>query len=172
MANLEDCKSSPTPIELNLKLRKDDGDLLSDPSLYRRLVGSLIYLTSIRPDVAYAVQVVSQFMATPCTPHLAAVHHILRYLKGTPDLGLFFSSTGSAYITAYANVDYAGCLDNRRSTSGWCVSFCDSLVSWRCKKQDKVSKSSTEAEYRSMSKVCLEVVWLLRLFGDFGVTVT
>ncbi|CAN0903190.1 Retrovirus-related Pol polyprotein from transposon RE1 [Linum grandiflorum] len=162
------CSPCSTPMEVNIKLSRNEGEAASDPVLYRRLVGSLIYLTSTRPDLAYAVQVVSQFMSAPRQPHLQAVFRILRYLQGTRNVGIFFPVSGSATLTAYADADYAGCVDTRRSTSGWCIKFGDSCITWRCKKQDRVAKSSTEAEYRSMSEVCSEVVWLTRLLSELG----
>ncbi|CAN1807703.1 Retrovirus-related Pol polyprotein from transposon TNT 1-94 [Linum perenne] len=163
-----DCKPCSTPIEQNVKYSKEEGALLDDPHHYRKLVGSLIYLTNTRPDLAYAVQIVSQFMASPRQPHLAAVYRILRYLQGTRHMGLFFPSSASHDLIAFADADYAGCMDTRRSTSGWCIQLGHSFISWRCKKQDRVSKSSTEAEYRSMSEVCSEIVWLTRLLAELG----
>ncbi|RVW59204.1 Retrovirus-related Pol polyprotein from transposon RE1 [Vitis vinifera] len=136
---LEDTSSVDTPMEVNVKYRKDEGDLLDDPTLYRRLVGSLIYLTTTRPDISYAVHQVSQFMTSPRHLHLAAVRCIIRYLR-----------------------------DTRRSTTGWCMFLGDALISWRCKKQDRVSKSSTEAEYRAMSTACSEIVWLRGLLEELG----
>ncbi|CAN0839525.1 Retrovirus-related Pol polyprotein from transposon TNT 1-94 [Linum grandiflorum] len=171
-AGFSTCTPVVTPMELNLRLSRDHGDPLPDPRQYRQLVGSLIYLTSTRPDISYAVQVVSQFMSAPRSAHLTAVHRILRYLCGTPRIGIFLPASGTSDITAYANADHAGCLDTRRSTSGWCVMLGDSCVAWRCKKQDRVSKSSTEAEYRSMSDVCSEIVWLARLVQELGGTPT
>ncbi|CAL1413972.1 unnamed protein product [Linum trigynum] len=167
--NMGDCVPVHTPIELNLKLRKESGDKVKDSSQYRSIVGSLIYLSATRPDISYAVQLVSQFMADPRTDHLAAVYRILRYLRGTMELGLLFPSSGTATLRAYSDSDYAGCVDTRRSTTGWCVQFGNSFISWRCKKQDKVSKSSTEAEYRAMSDVTSELTWLRRLLRDMGV---
>ncbi|CAL1358011.1 unnamed protein product [Linum trigynum] len=169
-ANMDECEPCATPMELNLKLRQSDGDLLPDGSSYRSLVGSLIYLTHTRPDISYAVQVVSQFMSAPHTTHMVAVCRILRYLRGTTDVGMFFPSSGDPVIEAYADADYAGCLDTRRSTSGWCVKLGHSFISWRCKKQERVSKSSTEAEYRSMSEVTSELVWLQRLVTELGLS--
>ncbi|CAL1373295.1 unnamed protein product [Linum trigynum] len=168
-AHYTDCKPCTTPMEQNLKLTRDSGDLMEDQSLYRSLVGSLIYLTHTRPDISYAVQVVSQFLGVARSQHLDAVHRILRYLKHTQEVGLFFPSTGEEVLEAFADADYAGCPDTRKSTSGWCVRVGRSLVSWRCKKQDRVSKSSTEAEYRSMSDVSSELVWLQRLLKELGV---
>ncbi|CAN1239948.1 Retrovirus-related Pol polyprotein from transposon TNT 1-94, partial [Linum grandiflorum] len=167
-AGCAECSPCSTPMEMNLKLSKDEGEALSDPTFYRRLVGSLIYLVSTRPDVAYAVQVVSQFMSLPRKPHLNAVYRILRYLQGTHSLGIYLPSSRTSELRAYADADYAGCVDTRRSTSGWCVKVGNSCVAWRCKKQDRVSKSSTEAEYRSMSEVCSEIVWLRRLLEELG----
>ncbi|CAN1141195.1 Retrovirus-related Pol polyprotein from transposon TNT 1-94 [Linum perenne] len=167
-----DCSPCSTPMEANVKLSKEEGELVTDATLYRRLVGSLIYLTSTRPDLAYSVQVVSQFMAQPRHPHLMAVYRILRYLQGTRTVGIFLPSNGSMTVTAYADADYAGCRDTRRSTSGWCVKFGEACIAWRCKKQDRVAKSSTEAEYRSMSEVCSEVVWLSRLLTELGCPVS
>ncbi|CAL1358977.1 unnamed protein product [Linum trigynum] len=168
-AQYTDCVPCSTPMEQNLKLSREEGDKLKDQSLYRSLVGSLIYLTHTRPDISYAVQVVSQFVGVATHLHLAAVQRLLRYLKQTQDVGLLFPATGDPTIEAFADADYAGCLDTRKSTSGWCVRVGQALVSWRCRKQDRVSKSSTEAEYRSMSEVSSELVWLHRLLKELGV---
>ncbi|CAL1374789.1 unnamed protein product [Linum trigynum] len=168
-AQMDTCQPCSTPMEQNLKLCRDDGDLLPDGSLYRSIVGSLIYLNHTRPDIIYAVQVVSQFMSAPRSSHLVQVMRILRYLKGTQDVGLFFPSEGESVLEAYADADFAGCLDTRRSTSEWCVKIGSSFISWRCKKQERVSKSSTEAEYRSMSEVTSELVWLHRLLSELGI---
>ncbi|CAL1369237.1 unnamed protein product [Linum trigynum] len=157
-------------MELGLKLGRESGEPLSDGGKhYRSVVGILIYLTSTHPDIAYGVQIASQFMSAPRTGHLAAFHRILRYLKGTRELGMFLPSSGSLVLQAFSDSDYAGCVDTRRSTTGWCIRLGESFVSWRCKKQDRVSKSSTETEYRAMSDVASELVWLRRLLGDLGV---
>ena len=121
LAGLEDTSSVDTPMEVNVKYRKDEGDLLEEPTLYRRLVGSLIYLTTTRPDISYVVHQVSQFMSSPRHLHLAAVHHIIRYLRGSPSRGLFFPTDISLQLVAYSDADWAGCPDTRRSTTGWCM---------------------------------------------------
>ena len=90
LAGLEDTSSVDTPMEVNVKYKKDEGDLLDDPILYRRLVGSLIYLTTTRLDISYVVHQVSQFMSSPRHLHLVAVRRIIRYLRGSPTRGLFF----------------------------------------------------------------------------------
>ncbi|XP_042956257.1 uncharacterized mitochondrial protein AtMg00810-like [Carya illinoinensis] len=168
LAGLEDTSSVDTPMEVNVKYRKDEGDLLNDPTLYRRLVGSLIYLTTTRPDISYAVHQVSQFMSSPWHLHLVAVRCIIRYLRGSPTHGLFFPTGSSLQLVAYSDADWVGCPDTHRSTTGWCMFLGDALISWRCKKQDHVSKSSTEAEYRAMSTGCSEIVWLRGLLKELG----
>jgi hypothetical protein len=115
-------------MEVNVKYRKNEGDLLDDPTLYRRLVGSLIYLTTTRPDISYVVQKVSQFKSSPWHLHLAAVRRIIRYLRGSPTHGLFFPTDSSLQLVAYSDADWAGCPDTRRSTTGWCM-FLGNVIS-------------------------------------------
>ncbi|CAL1394513.1 unnamed protein product [Linum trigynum] len=156
-------------MELNVKLGKDSGMPLKDGSRYRSLVGSLIYLTHTRPDISYAVHIISQFMFAPTDVHLHAAHRILRYLQGTCTIGLYFPSTGTFDLAAYSDSNYAGCINTRRSTTSWGVRMAGYFVSCRCKKQDKVSKSSMEAEYRAMSDVSSELIWLRHLLADLDV---
>ncbi|KAI5318259.1 hypothetical protein L3X38_037967 [Prunus dulcis] len=113
-----ECKPCSTPIHSKTQLSSLDGEPLSDPTEYRRLVGSLQYLTLTRPDISFAVQHVAQFMSIPRTSHLAAAKRILRYLKGTLQLGLVFQSSSSPLaLHAYSDADWAGCPDTWRSTS-------------------------------------------------------
>ena len=157
-----------TPMEQGLKL-SDKGDLLKDPSHYRRLVGRLIYLTMSRPDITYYVHVLSRFMHQPCKLHMEAALHVVRYLKNAPGQGLFFSSNSDFRLRAYCDSDWAGFLITRRSTTGYCVFLGLSLVSWRSKCQKTVSLSSVEAEYRAMTGVCCELTWLRYLLKYLGV---
>ena len=166
LAGVEDTSSVDNPMEVNVKYRKDEGDLLDEPTLYRRLVGSLIYLTTTRPDISYVVHQVSQFMSSPWHLHLAAVRRIIRYLRESPTRGLFFPTDTSPQLVAYSDADWVGCLDTHRSTTGWCMFLGNALISWRCKKQDRVSKSSIEAEYCAMSTACSEIVWLRGLLKE------
>lgn len=168
LAGLESCNSVLTPLEVNLKLSKDEGELLSDPSLYRQLVGSLNYLTITHPDISFAVQQVSQFMQAPRHLHLSVVRRIIRYLKSTSAHGLLYSTDSSLQLAGYSDPDWAGCVDTRRSVTGWCMFLGNTLVSWKSKKQDRVSKSSTESEYRAMSAACSEMTWLRGLLGELG----
>ena len=107
-------------------------------------------------------------MATPKSPHYAAVLRILRYLKGTIFDGLHFSSHSSLTLQAYSDADWAGDLTDRRSTSGYCFLLGDSLISWRSKKQTIVARSSTEAKYRALTATTAELIWLRWLLQDLG----
>ena len=131
-------------------------------------MGSLNYLTITRPDISFAVQQVSQFMQNSRHLHLATVHQIIRYLHRIPCRGLFFPAGSSLNLVAYSDADWAGCPDTRRSVTGWCMFLGNSLISWKSKKQDRVSKSSTESEYRVMSAACAEIVWLRGLLAELG----
>ncbi|KAL5537677.1 hypothetical protein UlMin_043566 [Ulmus minor] len=156
-------------MEANLKLSADECTALSDASMYRRLLGKLLYLTLTRPDISYAVGRHSQFISHPKLPHLHAAQRILRYLKGTLGTGLFFPSNSELHLMAYTDSDWARCLDTHRSVTGFCVFMENSLVSWKSKKQHIVSRSSAEAEYRAMANTSCEITWLLALLKDFGI---
>nr|XP_034887202.1 uncharacterized mitochondrial protein AtMg00810-like [Populus alba] len=129
------------------RYRRDEGELLDDPTTYRKLVGSLIYLTITLTYISYAIYTVSKFMQAPRHLHLSVVRRIIRYILGTPSCDLFFPTSSSLQIQAYSDANQADCPDTRKSTTGWCMFLGDALISWKCKKQDHVSKSSTEAEY-------------------------
>ncbi|KAF5459817.1 hypothetical protein F2P56_019733 [Juglans regia] len=154
LAGLQLGKSVLTPLEVNLKFRQEEGELLSNPSLYRQFVGSLNYLTITLPNISFVVQQVSQFMQTPRHIHLAVVRHIIRYLKAIPNRGLFFPKESSLQLVGYSDADWAGCTDTRCFVRGWCMFLGNVLISWKSKKQDRVFKSSTESVYRAMSSAC------------------
>ena len=120
-------------------MSKDDGDLLPNPHTYRRLVGGLVYLTITLLDISYAANLVSQFMTSPRHFHLTAVKCIIRYLLGIVARGLYYPKDNPFQLTAYAEADWVGCQDTRRSTTSWCVYLGNSLISWKCTKQKHVS---------------------------------
>lgn len=147
-------------MELGSHLYQDDGPLFEDVLCYRRLVGKLLYLTTTRPDITFAVQQLSQFLSKPTTRHFKAAHRVLHYLKGSPGQGLFFSRSSSLFLQGYSDSDWAGCPDSRRSVSGYCFFLGDSLITWRSKKQNTVARSSSEAEYRALASATCELQWL------------
>lgn len=168
-AGLLGCKPANTPMNNATKFSKDIGDPLPDVTEYQRLIGRLLYLTTTRPDIAFLVQRLSQFLATPTIVHHTAATRILRYVKGSPGQGLFFPSNSDLQLKAYSDSDWASCPDTRRSVTGFCVYLGNSLISWKSKKQSTVSKSSCEAEYRAMTAVTCEIQWLTYLLQDFKV---
>lgn len=165
-------KPTSTPMEPGSHLHQDDGPLFHDVECYWRLVGRLLYLTTTRPDISFAVQQLFQFLSKPTTCHFKAAQRVLQYLKGSPGHGLFFSSTSSLSLQGYSDSDWAGCPDSRRSISGYCFFLGDSLISWQSKKQTTVARSSSEAEYRALASATCELQWLQFLLDDLRLTCT
>ncbi|XP_057981076.1 uncharacterized mitochondrial protein AtMg00810-like [Malania oleifera] len=159
-------KSVLFSMDTHTKLSKDDGELVDDVSAYRRLIGRSLYLTHTRHDITFSVNHLIQFLDNPRMPHLEVAMRILRYLKSAPRQGLFFPYSSKVHIKAFSDSNWVSCLDTRRSISGYCIFFRDSLVSWKSKKQHKISQSSAEAEYRSMAFTVCEIIWIKALFVD------
>ncbi|KAJ4816146.1 hypothetical protein LUZ62_028712 [Rhynchospora pubera] len=168
-ANMTHAKHSPTPMVPSDSLTADDATQFHDPQLYRSIVGALQYATLTRPDISFAVNRVSQFMQTPSINHWTAVKRILRYLSGTIHHGLRFTYGHPLTLHAYSDSDWAGCAIDRRSTTGFCIYLGGNLVSWSAKKQPTVSRSSTEAEYRSLALTSAEILWLRYLLAELHV---
>ncbi|XP_031283998.1 uncharacterized protein LOC116142731 [Pistacia vera] len=160
-ARLTNNKTIDTPIEVNAKYSSSNGLPLSDPTLYRTIVGSLVYLTITHPDIAYAVHVVSQFVASPTTVHWATVLCILWHLRGTVFQSLLLPSTSSLELRVYSDANHGSDPTDHKSVTGFCIFLGDSLISWKSKKQYIVSHSSIEAEYRAMTSTSKEIVCIL-----------
>uniref|UniRef100_A0A1S4D7U8 Uncharacterized mitochondrial protein AtMg00240-like n=1 Tax=Nicotiana tabacum TaxID=4097 RepID=A0A1S4D7U8_TOBAC len=120
--------SVSSPLELTPKLKATEGEVLSSPEKYRRLIGKLLFLTHTRPDICFGVQHLSQFLHTPRIPHMVAALHLLCYLKGTLVFGLFYSNNLDFSVKAYNDSDWAACPYTRKSVSGYCLFLGDSLV--------------------------------------------
>jgi histone deacetylase 1/2 len=165
------CKSSPTPLSATEKLSREDGVLLAsgDATRYRSIVGGLQYLTLTRPDLAFSVNKVCQFLHAPTTVHWSAVKRILRYVKGTMNTGLYIRKSNSRRVSAFSDADWAGNVDDRRSTGGFAVYFGPNLISWSARKQPTVSRSSTEAEYKSLANATAEIIWIEALLKELGI---
>jgi len=164
-AGMADCKPVSTPVDCNPKLSAD-GVPVQDATDFRSLAGALQYLTFTRPDIAYAVQQICLYMHDPREPHLTALKRILRYIRGTLHMGLVLRPSSSAELVVYSDADWAGCLETRKSTSGFAVFLGDNLVSWSSKWQNTVSRSSAEAEYRAVANAVAEVSWLRQLLHE------
>ncbi|GKB51137.1 hypothetical protein Tco_0901890 [Tanacetum coccineum] len=128
----------------------------------------MLYLTSSRPDLIHAVCLCARYQAKPTEKHLQAVKRIFRYLKGTINMGLWYSKDTGMSLTAYADADHAGCQDTRRSTSGSAQFLGDKLVSWSSKKQKCTAISSTKAEYIALSGCCAQILWMRSQLTDYG----
>ena len=168
------CKPVMTPLPENVVLAHKESDndkFLRNITSYQKLVGKLIYLTMTRPDIAYAVHCLSQHMHAPLQSHFNLGLRVLRYLKLAPGSGIGFSKSQTGYnVVAYSDSDWAKCPITRRSISGYCVFVNGNLVSWKSKKQATLSRSSAEAEYRAMASATCEIMWIVKILKDFGVT--
>ncbi|XP_060190337.1 uncharacterized mitochondrial protein AtMg00810-like [Lycium barbarum] len=168
--HMHTCKLVRTPIASRICVAFEDGNLLSDPSEYKSTVGALQYLTMTHPDIAHAVNIVSQFLHAPRTTHMHCVKRIFRYLQGTPTYGLFLrASSSNSVVTAYSDADWAGCPDTRHSTTGYVVFLGSNLISWHAKKQPTVFKSSTEAEYRAIAYTVAETTWIRHILCELRI---
>ncbi|XP_026437111.1 uncharacterized protein LOC113335205 [Papaver somniferum] len=148
---MDGVKPMQTPLAINVKIQKIGSEKFADPTLYRSVVGALQYLHLMWPDISVAVNKVCQYMHEPYVEHWELVKRIIRYLKHTVDYGLHLNSSRDLYVQAYSDADWAGSLDDHRSTSGHCIYFGGNLISWSARKQKTVSKSSTEAEYKGVA---------------------
>ncbi|KAJ9566539.1 hypothetical protein OSB04_002505 [Centaurea solstitialis] len=162
--------SAATPMPRNFQLSADTSGKPVDQKTYRAIIGSLLYLTSSRPDIVFSTGVCARFQCDPRDSHLSAVKRILRYLKGTPDFGLWYPKDSGFELIAYTDSDHAGCKLNRKSTSGACQFLGDKLVSWSSRKQTCVSLSTAEAEYVAAACCCSQVLWMKTQLADFGYT--
>ncbi|XP_031486850.1 uncharacterized mitochondrial protein AtMg00810-like [Nymphaea colorata] len=162
-------KPISTPMATSPTLTAHSGFSFHDPSLYRSIVGALQYATMTRPDISFAVNKVCQYMHNPKNIHWAAVKRILRYLKQTFDHRLSLTPCMEMDISAYSDADWAGFPDDRQSTSGYAIFLGKNLVSWSSKKQNVVSRSSTEAEYRAIANATAEVTWIKFLLQELGI---
>lgn len=170
--HMSECSLVHSPMQSTCKLTKTGSPALADPFMYRSVVGALQYATITRPDIAYAVNKVCQFMSHPLETHWVAVKRILRYLKGTIHYGLHISPHSPNQLPSlrvFCDADWASDPDDRRSTSGAAIYFGGNLVSWWSKKQQVVARSSTEAEYRSLAQATADLLWLQTLLQELSI---
>nr|GEV85711.1 hypothetical protein [Tanacetum cinerariifolium] len=148
-------------------LKDEDGEEV-DVHMYRSMISSLMYLTSSRPDIMFAVCVHARYQVNPKVSHLHVVKRIFRYLKGQPKLGLWYTKDSLFDLVAYTDSDYAGISLDRKSTTGGCQFLGRRLKSWQCKKQTVVANSTTKAKYVAASSCCEQVLWIQNQLLDYG----
>ncbi|XP_071740095.1 uncharacterized mitochondrial protein AtMg00810-like [Rutidosis leptorrhynchoides] len=170
-AGLTATKPTNSPLPQHLKLSIDTGTPLQEPDSYRRLIEKLLYLAMTKPDISYDVQHLSQFISALKDFHMQDAIYLLRYLKSTISKGLFYPIQPNLKVAEFSDADWASCVMTRKSLTGYCVFLGHALVSWKTKKQVRVSRSSTEAEYRSMATTTCELVWLAYLLKDLRIEV-
>ncbi|KAD5318124.1 hypothetical protein E3N88_18070 [Mikania micrantha] len=158
-----DCKPISTPTQPNHGIEPDIKGELIDATLYRGMIGSLMYLTASRPDIVFATSICARYQSNPKVSHLIAVKRILRYLKGTPDTGLWYPKDGNFSFNAYSDSDYGGCKTDAKSTTGG-----ERLVFWQSKKQTYVATSTCEAEYVAAASCCSQVLWIQQQMKDYS----
>ncbi|GJT91147.1 putative ribonuclease H-like domain-containing protein [Tanacetum coccineum] len=165
-----DVRTASTPMDIEKPLLNDSNGDDVDVHLYRSMIGSLMYLTSSRPNIMFAVYVCARFQVTLKVSHLHVVKRIFRYLKGQPKLGLWFPRDSSFDLVAYSDSDYAGASLDRKSTTRGCQFLGYRLISWQCKKQTVVATSSTKAEYVAAASYCGQVLWIHNQMLDYGIS--
>nr|GEU52866.1 putative ribonuclease H-like domain-containing protein [Tanacetum cinerariifolium] len=165
---LTEGKSASTPIDTEKPLLKDPDSEDVDVHTYRSIIGSLMYLSSSRPDNMFAVHACAHFQVTPKASHLYAVKRIFRYLKGKPHLGLWYPKDSPFDLVAYSDSDYAGASLDRKSTTRGCHFLGCRLISWQCKKQTVVATSSTETKYVAAASCYAQVLWIQNQLLDYG----
>ncbi|KAJ9546944.1 hypothetical protein OSB04_019487 [Centaurea solstitialis] len=166
--HMTDCSPIKTPMPTGNLLGPDLAGKSVDQKIYRSMIGSLLYLTATRPDIMFSTCFCARFQANPKDSHLAAVKRILRYLKGTPEMGLWYLKDSGFELISFTDSDYGGCKLGRKSTSGSCQFLGDKLVSWTSKKQNCVSTSTAEAEYVATASCCSQVLWMKTQLLDYG----
>ena len=135
------------PLSSSTKLRLDSFGIEVNPTLYRSIIRSLLYLTASRPDIAFSMGICACYQVAPKKSHLIAVKRIIRYINGTPEYGLWYSKDSNDCLASYSDADWARSVNDQKSTLGRCFYLGNNLVSWMSKKQNSVSLSTAEAEY-------------------------
>ena len=157
---MDNCKEMSTPMGSGSYVVQDESGVSIDITKYRGMIGSLLYLTVSRPDIMFSVCLCVIFQDNPKESHLTAVNRIMKYLKGTTNVGLWYPKGSVFNLIGYSDADYAGCKTDRKSTSGTCHILGNALVSWACNKQACVSLSTSEAEYIAAGSSYAQILWL------------
>jgi hypothetical protein len=160
-----ECKVMTTLMETNLKLLVDTSSELVDATLYKQIIGSLMYLTNTKPDICFVVNTLSQYLVEPKPVHLVAAKNVMRYLKDTLDYGLYYTGDHDFRLYGYTDSDWAGSASDKKSTSGCCFSLGSAMTSWQSRKQSSIALSTAEAEYIAACSASCEAIWLRKLLA-------
>lgn len=150
------------------KISKDEDEITVDEMYFKQLVGSLMYLTATRPDMMFVTSLISRYMAKPAELHLQAAKRALRYLKGTVNYDIHYKRGGDGKLLAFTNSDYAGDMEDRKSTSGYVFLLSSGAVSWSSKKQPIVTLSTMEAEFVAAAVCACQAIWMKRVLKELG----
>ncbi|GJR69644.1 retrovirus-related pol polyprotein from transposon TNT 1-94 [Tanacetum coccineum] len=164
---MDECVSMSTPMATE-RLNADLQGTPTDQTTYRRMIKGLMYLTTSRPDIAFATFVCARYQARPTVKHIKEVKRIFRYLRQSYNMGLWYLKDFGFKLIAYSDADHAGCKDDYKSTSGGLQFFREKLVSWSSKNQDYTAMSTVEAKYVSLSACCAQVIWMRTQILDYG----
>lgn len=167
---MNDCNPVQIPIVPGTKITRDVEGVKIDSTYYKQMVGSLMYMTATRPDLMYAVSLISRFMEAPTELHHQAIKKTLRYLKGTINYGMFYKKSEGKELVSFSDSDYAGDLDDRKSTSGYFFLLSGAAVSWSSRKQPVVTLSTTEAEFIAAASCACQGIWLRRILEEVNYT--
>ena len=166
---LESTSSVRTPMSPNVKLTVDLLSKSVDPSLYKSMIDSLLYLTTSRLNISYSVRVCARCQANPKESHMTTLKRIIKYVKTTVEFGVWYSKDTSDVLAGYSDANWDGNTDNRKSTSGGCFYVGNNLVSWMSKKQNSISLSIAETEYIAAGSYCTQLLWMQKLLHDYGI---
>ncbi|PKA46730.1 Retrovirus-related Pol polyprotein from transposon TNT 1-94 [Apostasia shenzhenica] len=164
--NMKNCKTFSTPMNANEKLALTDGTAKTDEKVYRSLVGGLMYLTHTRPDILFSVSLISRFMHKPSVHHFGAARRILRYVRATTNYEIWYKQVSNFKLTCFTDSDWAGSIDDRKSTSDFLCNLGSGAISWSSKKQGTTALSSSEAEYISACSTTCQAIWMRRILED------
>jgi len=159
-----------TPMSTSVKISINLTRKPVDPTVYRSMIGSLLYLTASRPDIAFSVGICARFQANSKEYHLTAAKRIIKYVNDTLLYGIWYSRETNLIVAGYSDVDWADNADDRKSTSGGCFYVGNNLVAWMSRKQSSISLSTTEAEYIATGSCCTQLLWMKKLLFDYGFT--
>jgi Reverse transcriptase (RNA-dependent DNA polymerase) len=166
--DIDDCKTSKTPMAVDANLGVDEGGRSTDIHQYRAMIGSLLYLMASRPDITFYVCLCARYQANPKESHLVALKRILRYVKGTLNLGLWYGRQTELNLIGFTDADFAGDRLDRKSTSGTCQFLGGSLVSWSSRKQISVALSTAEVEYIAAGSCCTQILSMIQTLQDYN----